>query len=507
MSGLLHMTLAASVLIAATALLRALFLDRLPKRVFTALWLMAALRLLVPWSVPVPVLPAPEPAVAISPVYEPAAPAVTDAYQPAPAMDAAPVNTVTAPAAPLPVPVQDARPAVDWSWLPQAIWALGAAAALGYFLLRHQLCLRQYREAVPADDPAVDAILNRLRCRRVRVRTAQCVSTPLTYGLFRPVILLPKDMPGDARELAYVLCHELTHIRHMHILYKYILTAAVCLHWFDPLAWLMLSLANRDLELSCDEAVLRAMEGDRAGYAMALISQEARRGLSPLESGFGAKAVKERIVNIMKYRRRSAACLALAVALVASSAAVFATAVEAAPGPAISDPFVTAPPSPTPEPTPMPEPVVTPVPTPEPELTPAPTPEPQITPEPTQPPVVPDQAPAQQHPASPTPTAVTPVPTPTPPSTVPDEPWPTPTPIAVAVTPEPTPEPTPSWRVDPPDELLGDPPSEDNTVLPPEDDSSPLPTPPAAYDGPYIPDRFPPTPAAVTPDPVPANGV
>ncbi|MFQ7454207.1 MAG: M56 family metallopeptidase [Flavonifractor plautii] len=76
--------------------------------------------------------------------------------------------------------------------------------------------------------------------------------------MLRPVILLPKTLDrSDVSRLAFVLTHEMAHIRRFDALSKLLLAAAACLHWFNPLVWVMLVLANRDLELSCDAAVVR----------------------------------------------------------------------------------------------------------------------------------------------------------------------------------------------------------------------------------------------------------
>ena len=79
----------------------------------------------------------------------------------------------------------------------------------------------------------------------------------------------------DTQQLSYILQHEYIHIRRWDGLTKLLLTAAVCLHWFDPLVWVMYQLANRDLELACDETLLRQLgEGERTAYARTLIRLE-----------------------------------------------------------------------------------------------------------------------------------------------------------------------------------------------------------------------------------------
>ncbi len=451
MTRLLEMTAQASVLIAFTALLRALWLEKLPKRTFTALWLVAAIRMVLPFSLTVPA-----PAAPVSAAYRAVAQAA-------------------------PAPVQNAFP---WA---AAAWLTGAVLCAGWFLFGHLRAMRRYREALPLDDPGAARFVQRFLPRRhVSVRLCQGLGTPLTYGVFRPVILLPADLDRrDRRRLAYILAHELTHIRRFHIPFKYLLTAAVCLHWFDPLAWVMYVLAGRDIELSCDEAVLRRARDGRAGYAMALIELEERRTLSPLLSGFGAKAVRERIRQIMRFRPAGAVSVVSAAALVLLSATVFAAAAESAPlsPPRLSEGFVM--------PTPTPVAYVTVVParsTERPEanyvnLTPVPT----GTPAPTAAAAVRTyEAPAATAAALP---AAEPTPTP--------ESTPAPVEVEPVYTPEPTEEPMAEPTPPPPEDAIPD------GATP-----SPIPwapaTPPVVHGGPEVLTPTPPViPDGATPAPVP----
>ena len=113
------------------------------------------------------------------------------------------------------------------------------------------------------------------------------ISSPLTFGVLRPDILVPKKTDWtDETALRYVLEHEFVHIQRFDVLSKLLLIAAVCVHRFNPLVWVMYVLANRDLELSCDETVLRRFGGDiRAAYARVLIRMEAARGGTAVETG------------------------------------------------------------------------------------------------------------------------------------------------------------------------------------------------------------------------------
>lgn len=105
--------------------------------------------------------------------------------------------------------------------------------------------------------------------------------------------------------ISYILLHEFTHIRRLDCLSKLLLTAALCLYWWNPLVWIMVHLANTDMEVACDEAVLQRLgESLRKHYAAMLVELESQRvSPSPLYSCFGKNATKERIRAMMKHKR------------------------------------------------------------------------------------------------------------------------------------------------------------------------------------------------------------
>jgi hypothetical protein len=154
------------------------------------------------------------------------------------------------------------------------------------------------------------------------------ITVPLTYGVFRPVILLPKGLDlSDEKQLSYILTHEFVHIRRFDALTKLVATAALCAHWFNPLVWVMFILLNRDIEISCDEKVVRELgETPKSAYARMLVGMAEKKGaFSPLYSSFSRYAIEERVNAIMKNRKISMIGIWVAVALVAGTITVFAT--------------------------------------------------------------------------------------------------------------------------------------------------------------------------------------
>lgn len=311
--SLTQMTLSGGVFILFIAVVRALALHHLPKTAFLALWEMAALRLLLPFYFPS--------AFSVSALMERllwGGKSMPPVFVPGAAAVAA-----------VPVPANGSAHVVL-----QGVWLGGMALMAAYFAL---LCLRggrKFRLSLPDETPAVqDWLAGHRLCRPLEVRQSDQVSSPLTYGVFRPVILLPKNMErGDRAALTYILTHELVHIRRFDAVTKMVFAAALCVHWFNPLAWVMYLLANRDLELSCDERVMDTLGGrEKAPYALTLINMEETRsrGLS-LYNHFGKLAIEERIEAIMKYKKASVLAAALAAVLVVGATTAFASSADSA---------------------------------------------------------------------------------------------------------------------------------------------------------------------------------
>ena len=306
----LQMSLTGGVMIAVITLLRALAMNHVPKKTFLALWGAALLRLLVPVSLPSPLsvysLLARERAARL--------PEVAAAVTRLPAAIPAGQGNVQETAASFPV----------WS----IVWIAGVLLCAAFFAVAYCKCRREFRMSLPVENDYTRRWLaeHPLR-RRLAIRQSDRVSSPLTFGVLRPVILMPKAIDWtDERALAYVLEHEFVHIRRFDALSKLLLIAAACAHWFNPLVWAMYVLANRDLELSCDETVVRRFGGARASYARVLIGMEAEKsGFAPLCNHFSRTAIEERITAIMKTKKITFLSLLLAAALIAGTVTVFAT--------------------------------------------------------------------------------------------------------------------------------------------------------------------------------------
>ena len=319
--GLLQMSFAGAVMILVIIVIRALAINLLPKKTFLVLWGIAVMRLLLPFSIPS--------AFSVYSLIGNHAPAVNPVKSPQ-TVGMLPTE-ITEQIATMPGNISNtASPISVWV----IVWAVGMLVCAFVFAIAYWKCRQEFQTSLPVNNDFIKNWLSAHRLKRsISIRQSSRFSAPLTYGVFRPVILMPTSTEWEnTKALQYILAHEYVHIRRFDSVTKLVLIAAVCVHWFNPLVWTMYILANRDIELSCDEAVVRLFgENTRAAYARSLISmEETRSGLTPLCNNFNKNAIEERITAIMKIKKTSIFSLVLAVALVAGVTTAFATTAVAA---------------------------------------------------------------------------------------------------------------------------------------------------------------------------------
>jgi beta-lactamase regulating signal transducer with metallopeptidase domain len=340
-----------AVLITVIILIRALTLQKLPKKTFLALWGIVILRLFLPFSITSPfsiykIVEVPWQHIADSIFTATSVPDtfVTDipdhtafdtaAYEDhaydyaANGTEASNTTANTQPVNPdflIPAFVSVILPSI------RVVWLIGMCICGLFFLLMYFKNRREFRTSLPIDDDRITAwMLNHTLRRHIQIRQSDRIQTPLTYGIFRPIILLPKRMEQlDEIHLQFILTHEYVHIRRFDALIKLVFVAVLCIHWFNPLVWVMVMLANRDIELSCDETVIRLSGGStklKSAYAMTLLDLETeKRSFSPLTSYFNKNVMKERMVSIMKAKRNTMFTISAAILVVTGIAITFAT--------------------------------------------------------------------------------------------------------------------------------------------------------------------------------------
>ncbi|MBQ9748026.1 MAG: hypothetical protein IJV98_04500, partial [Clostridia bacterium] len=274
---ILNMSITASVLIVIVLFVRVL-LKRAPSVFAYMLWGAVLFRLLCPYSVALPIS-----------LFQPTDVQTKEGmlyYVSTPSVSVSPAQSA--------VPPMDgggagsALASADPVTVCTVIWAIGVVAFIAAGVIRTVLLKRDLIGAVPIE-------------RSVYV--ADHLAAPFTMGVLRPRIYLPSDLQAHDRD--FVVMHERLHIRRGDHLVRLISFLALCLHWFNPLVHVMFLLSERDMERSCDEAVLRRMERDvRAEYASLLLGMTSGRRIRfPAPISFDGDPTRERIKNIMRYRR------------------------------------------------------------------------------------------------------------------------------------------------------------------------------------------------------------
>ena len=315
--SLFQMSVAGGVLILFIVVIRALAIHRLPKTTFLALWMIAALRLLLPFSIPLPFN------------IHIGLDVFSDVVQELPSGNIASTLPGDSPPS-YDIGTAVPSPATEHISTFEILWLVGVLLLAIYFSISYFRSMRKFRMSIPDNTPYIQNWLTAHQISRpLAVRSSDLISSPLTYGILHPVILLPKKLDrNDQVALKYVLTHEYVHIRRFDAITKILFAAVLCIHWFNPLVWGMYVLANRDTELSCDAWVIR-MTGvkNRSSYALMLIKMEERRnGMSALWNHFGKNAISERIEAIMKFKKTSIWACILALALIAGATTAFAAA-------------------------------------------------------------------------------------------------------------------------------------------------------------------------------------
>ena len=301
---MLREVLTVSALILAVLLVRAVFKNRVPKRMVYVLWLVVLLKLCLPGTVvSLPVLPAEEAAAPVQRVELPA--------QPLPAQQ--PAQAVTQPQTPVQQPVSLAQAAAEPAAKPltatqifQTIWA-GGSALLGLWLLGTWLVftVRLHRSRKFLGKHG-----------RTNIYVSNRIQSPCLAGLI-PAVYLTEDVLQTS-ETELILRHELTHLRHLDFLWSLCRTAAVTVYWWNPFIWLAAICSKRDAELACDEAVAAGLsDAQRLAYARAILAQAPRRAAALSLAG---PPVRERILFLTKKQRTSVLCVILALLLVMSAA-------------------------------------------------------------------------------------------------------------------------------------------------------------------------------------------
>lgn len=279
---IVNMSISASWVVVAVLALR-FCLKKAPKWVNVLLWGIVAVRMVFPFSI--------ESVLSLIPSAETISPTIMMEQSPSVQTGVPALNHVINPVIRgsfTPAPGASANPLQIWIPVLTGIWLFGIAAlflysAVSYWRLRRKVC-----EAVILRD---------------NIYQSENVCSPFVLGIIRPKIYLPYHM--DSREMGHVIAHEQTHICRRDHWWKPLGFLLLTTHWFNPLMWLSYILLCRDIELACDEKVIKKMSNEqRADYTQALVACSVdRRLIATCPLAFGEIGVKERVKSVMNYKK------------------------------------------------------------------------------------------------------------------------------------------------------------------------------------------------------------
>lgn len=296
---LVNLSISASWLILAVLVLRVV-LKKAPKWVMPLLWGVVALRLVCLFSI--------ESALSLIPSAETIpSEIVTETREPV-LYEQATLDIVTNPtlpsAAEVPVGVSRQQAQVDFN-IYSILWLAGMAALLVHALVSAGKLKRKLATAILLRD---------------NIYESEFVDSPFVFGVVKPNIYLPMHM--DEGTAAYVIAHEHAHLARRDHWWKVLGYLVLALHWFNPLVWVAYILFCRDIELACDEKVVKGLDGAaRADYSQALLSCAApKRAVAACPLAFGEGNIKTRVKSALHYKKPAfwvAAAAVLAVVIVA----------------------------------------------------------------------------------------------------------------------------------------------------------------------------------------------
>lgn len=337
-----------SIMIIIVLIMRGLLKNRLPKFVFPALWCVVLIRLLVPFSLSSP-LSMKVPDIFAYTNYYTAQTAETTVNA-AEDSSAAYLETGTATGTDTSVVAVslDTSETSNFShqymsdfaafWLQPHVlilvaYFLGLAVTVSFLALQKYRCTKRLKNRhLLEHNETINTMLREMDMGHIPVFTCDEIASPLVSGFLNPCIYLPTRMNfQDTALLRHILAHETMHIKRHDNYAKAVMLITLCLHWFNPLVWIMSKYLSADLENACDAALLKSYDAEeRRLYAMSLLSMAVSRSrVTLLYSAFSRTEIEKRIKNILNYKKASALILAFSFLFLISGTVVFATGTQA----------------------------------------------------------------------------------------------------------------------------------------------------------------------------------
>lgn len=280
--AILNMSLTASILVIVAMVIR-IFLKKAPRWISCVLWGMVAFRLvcpislesmfsLVPSSQPIPQ----EIMVMEEPQLNTGIPVVNSAINP----------IITEHLAPS--PIETVNPLQFFVFIASRVWIIGALILLGYAIISYHLLYRKVRGAIVYEG---------------KIKLCDYIETTFILGIVNPYIYIPSGLSQE--QFVHVIAHEKAHLKRLDHFWKPLGFLILTIHWFNPLVWLAYIMLCKDIEIACDERVIRDMKrASAASYAQTLLecSQE-RRFILMCPLAFGEVSVKERIKHVLNFKK------------------------------------------------------------------------------------------------------------------------------------------------------------------------------------------------------------
>ena len=300
----INMSVTASFVIVGVCIAR-LLLKMAPKTISYALWVIVAFRLVIPFSF--------ESMFSLMPINS--NPIPNDIiYYTSPGIDTGLENFDNTVNAALPTPTQNTVNSVNplrvLLNVGEIVWVVGMGGMVIYSIVT--MCLLKYR-------------LKNAIYTKDNIYEVDNLKTPFVLGYLSPKIYIPASMKPE--EMGYIILHEKTHIKRKDHIIKLFAFLVLCVHWFNPLVWVAFVLMSADMELSCDERVLKELgDGIKKDYSTSLLSfSTGRRIINGSPLAFGEGGVKNRIKNVLNFKKPTRVIIIVAIMIAIAAAVGFMT--------------------------------------------------------------------------------------------------------------------------------------------------------------------------------------
>lgn len=279
---LVNLSIQTGWLISTVAILR-LLLKKAPKWIICLLWGLVGIRLIFPFSL--------ESGFSLIPSAQTIPPDISFHKQPAIHSGLSFINELVNP-----VLSENFAPQTDASinplqvltWILSLLWIVGVCILICYALIRYVTLKYRLKTATLFRD---------------NIRQSELINSPFVLGIFKPTIYLPYHI--DNNNMDFIIAHEQAHIRRMDYLTKFIAFLLLSVYWFHPLVWLAYILFCHDIELACDEKVIKAFDTEkRKEYSKVLLRESTKHtAILSCPLAFGEIGIKERIKNVIRYKK------------------------------------------------------------------------------------------------------------------------------------------------------------------------------------------------------------